>query len=69
MLRVWTVSGEELAVLPKEELSDVRALKSHLRQLHGLPRFRQKLLHEGCNLDDGTRSGYWVRGYLSPSCC
>ncbi|CAE7296544.1 Ankrd17 [Symbiodinium sp. CCMP2592] len=55
MLRVWTVSGEELAALPVEEQSDVRSLKRHLQQFHGLPRFRQRLLCNGSSLDDDAR--------------
>ena len=55
MLRVWTVSGEELAALPVEEQSDVRSLKQHLQRFHGLPRFRQRLLCNGSSLDDDAR--------------
>eukprot|EP00439_Symbiodinium_sp_Y106_P077048 s701_g16.t1 len=50
VLQVWTFSGESESVarLPSgklEELSNIRGLKQHLSQLHGvLPRFRQRLL-------------------------
>ncbi|CAE7221135.1 MTR1 [Symbiodinium natans] len=38
------------------ELSDVRALKQRLHEQQGLPpRFRQRLLHEGCTLEDGVK--------------
>ena len=43
-----------MASLPISELSDVKSLKQRLQQ-HGLPpRFRQRLLHEGNNLDDAV---------------
>ena len=45
MLRVLQMSGEEVAAVPAEELSDVKALKQRLQQQHGMPpRFRQRLL-------------------------
>ena len=45
MLRVLQMSGEEVAAVPVEELSDVKALKRRLLQQHGMPpRFRQRLL-------------------------
>ena len=52
MLRVWGVSGEELASLATEELSDVAALKLHLRHLHGFPICLQELLHCSTRLLD-----------------
>ena len=53
MLRVRMLSGEEVASLPVEEVSNVLELKRRLHQLHGLPpRFRQRLLLQGANLDD-----------------
>ena len=53
MLRVRMLSGEEVASLPVAEVSNVRNLKRRLHQLHGLPpRFRQRLLLQGANLDD-----------------
>ena len=51
-LRVWSASGEELAALPAEAVSDVRSLKDHLQSARGLPRFAQRLLHEGTILRD-----------------
>eukprot|EP00439_Symbiodinium_sp_Y106_P033859 s399_g4.t1 len=54
MLRVWWASGEQVAAIPAEELSTVRALKQRLQAHCGLPRFRQRLLHGGRNLDDSV---------------
>ena len=57
MLRVLQMSGEEVAAVPVEELSDVKALKHRLRQHHGMPpRFRQRLLlhHTQTILDDNA---------------
>ena len=54
MLRVWRVSGEELAAIPVEELGDVRSLKRRLRAKHGIPACTQQLLQGGERLlDDG----------------
>ena len=58
MLRIRMVSGEELATIPVEEVSSVRALKRRLQQLHGLPpMFRQRLLLQGSSkkLDDDDK--------------
>ena len=45
MLHIRMLSGEELASLPVEEVSDVRELKRLLNRRHGQPpRFRQRLL-------------------------
>ncbi|CAE7471533.1 unnamed protein product [Symbiodinium sp. CCMP2456] len=57
MLRITNlVSGVQLTSLPLTELSDVKDLKQHLNQQHGLPpRFRQRLLHEGAALDDAVK--------------
>eukprot|EP00439_Symbiodinium_sp_Y106_P016921 s6313_g2.t1 len=52
ILHVWLVSGEKLTSLPTEGLADVRALKRHLQEFCGTPRFRQRLLHNGRNLAD-----------------
>ena len=53
LLRIWKISGEEMAAIPVEELSDVRSLKQQLQMTHGLPsRFRLKLLHASLELDD-----------------
>ena len=54
MLHVWKASGEELVALHIEGLGEVKAVKQYLEKLCGLPRFRQELLHEGCNLDDSA---------------
>ena len=51
------MSGEELTItLGDDVVPDVRALKQHLNQLHGLPpRFRQRLLfHSKCLEDTAT---------------
>ncbi|CAE7946390.1 Ankyrin repeat domain-containing protein 50 [Symbiodinium microadriaticum] len=56
MLHITQLSGEELARIPVAEIEDVRSLKLRLHQRHGLPtRFRQKLVHEGRNLDDDEK--------------
>ena len=55
MLHVWKASGRELAAVRLEELSDVRALKRHLQELCGVPRFRQMLLYDGRSLEDDVR--------------
>ena len=54
MIRVcWCLSGEELAVLPSEELPDVRTLRKLLHERHGAPpRFRQAILENGCRMPD-----------------
>ncbi|CAE7391991.1 unnamed protein product [Symbiodinium natans] len=55
MLTVCGLAGQELATLPleeMEEMSTVRNLKQHLGQLYGIPRFRQRLLHNGKSLED-----------------
>ena len=54
MLRVWWTSGEELAALPVEQLSTVRALKQDLHKLCGVPRFRQRLIHDDKSLSDSA---------------
>ena len=55
VLRVWTASGEEVAAVAAEDLSHVRALKKELHRLRGMPRFRQRLLHNGSVLEDDAR--------------
>ncbi|CAE7540643.1 ANKEF1 [Symbiodinium natans] len=60
MLRIRMVSGTDIVALSEDELADlfteqdqvVRGLKRHLQSLLGLPRFRQRLLHEGSILRD-----------------
>ncbi|CAE7447332.1 unnamed protein product [Symbiodinium natans] len=54
-LRVFKTSGEELVSTSAEEVGSVRELKLRVRALCGLPRFRQRLLHEGVVLEDDTR--------------
>ena len=49
------LSGEQVASIPVEELSDVQALKQQLHRLHGLPtRFRQRLFFCGNLLDESA---------------
>ena len=53
MLCIRLLSGEDVARLPVEEMGNVRDVKRRLHQLHGLPpRFRQRLLFQGADLDD-----------------
>ncbi|OLQ00906.1 Ankyrin repeat domain-containing protein 50 [Symbiodinium microadriaticum] len=55
MLRLWTLSGESITC-PVEELEDVKALKRLLHDLHQFPpRFRQRILIDGRNLDDSAK--------------
>ena len=55
MLRVWSVSGKELAAVPTgQDVEDVVGLKGHLRSLHGFPACLQQLLHAGRCLEDGA---------------
>ena len=55
MLRVWRFSGELLADVSTDTFKDVRAKKDHLCKLHGFPVCTQRLVHDGCILDDATR--------------
>ena len=55
MLHVWRASGEELFSLRKDELLNARELKQRLHSFSGLPRFRQRLLHDGASLDDDAK--------------
>ena len=55
MLRLWKVSGEELACMTLEDLGDegtVRVLKRYLRVRHSFPVSLQQLLHNGSRLED-----------------
>ncbi|CAE7946096.1 unnamed protein product [Symbiodinium sp. KB8] len=52
MVRVRWVSGEDLARISDEELTDVESLKKRLRVETGVPRCLQQLVHEGRRLDD-----------------
>ncbi|CAE7224799.1 ANKRD17 [Symbiodinium sp. CCMP2592] len=54
VLHVWGVSGREVASIPMQELQDARMLKQILHKMCGVPRFRQRLLHDGESLDDGA---------------
>ena len=52
LLRIRMLSGEEVS-MPVEEVSCVREAKRRLHHVHGLPpRFRQRLILHGTNLDD-----------------
>ena len=57
MIRVWRVSGEELATIPAEELSDVVSLQRQLRAKHGMPVSLQNLLHDGRKLSEQDKIG------------
>ena len=52
ILNVWLVSGQLLTSVPNVGILDVRSLKWYLQKFCGVPRFRQRLLHEGMNLAD-----------------
>ena len=55
MLRIWSVSGQELAAVPEGDMfKDVFDLKCHLRSRHGFPVSLQQLLHAGRCLEDGA---------------
>ena len=48
MLRIWSVSGQELAAVPTgDTFKDVIDLKRHLRSRHGFPVCLQQLLEAG----------------------
>ena len=57
MLRVvWSLSGEEVATLPLDDVPDVGTLKKRLQAFHGAaPRFRQAILHNGCRMPDDSK--------------
>ena len=56
MLRIRMVSGEEVASMAVDRLSNVRALKEQLNRFHDLPtRFRQRLLLDGNPVDDSAQ--------------
>ena len=57
MIHILRVSGEEEAAVPLEDVENVKALKRFLQQSCGMPRFRQRLLHNGADLDDTARRG------------
>ena len=55
MLRVTKLSGEEVASIAVGEVRDVKSLKRRLSQLPGVPpRFRQRLLLNGRQLEDAA---------------
>ena len=55
MLHVRVLSGQVVASIPVEELTDVRSLKQQLNRVHGFPtRFRQRLLLGDKPLADST---------------
>ena len=54
MVRVLMASGEELASVPNQEVTDVGALKQWLRAHRGLPVCLQQLLYDGIKLADET---------------
>ncbi|CAE7845594.1 ANKHD1, partial [Symbiodinium microadriaticum] len=55
LLHVWLVSGEKLASLCEEQVTDVLSLKRHLQTVCGKSRFRQRLLHHGTPLADNVK--------------
>ena len=55
MLHVRMLSGEDVAIIPVAQLSDVKALKQQLHRQHCMPpRFRQRLLLDHSPLADST---------------
>ncbi|CAE7828991.1 unnamed protein product [Symbiodinium sp. CCMP2456] len=52
MLRVQSISGEEIAALPAEGFRNVLELKRHLRKLHGFAVCLQQLVCDGKCLPD-----------------
>ena len=53
MLHIRLLSGEELPSIPVEEVRSVKEVKQRLHKQHGLPpRFRQRLVLEGADLED-----------------
>ena len=62
------LSGAEVASIPVEELSDVRALKQTLHLFHGLPpRFRQRLVLRGDPLLDPCWIQLYIFGIIKPN--
>ena len=56
MLRVWSVSGQELSTATGGAPADVRALKCHLRSQQGFPVCLQQVLQDGRCLEDWVGS-------------
>ena len=54
MIRVWRLSGQQLAACSAEEFTDAAALKEHLCKLCGFPVYLQQLLQDGNALGDGA---------------
>lgn len=55
MLRVWKLSGEELAAVKEERFGGertVKELKHLLQQVHGFPVCMQQLVRDGSTVDD-----------------
>ena len=55
MLRVWRLSGEELAAINIADIREVTDVKAILCRQHGCPPSMQKLLHNGSILEDSTK--------------
>ncbi|CAE7550951.1 mhkB [Symbiodinium sp. CCMP2592] len=55
MLHVWRPSGEQVASIPTRKVGRVHDLKQHLDTLLGVPRFRQRIVHEDAVLDDDAQ--------------
>ena len=55
ILRVFQTSGEELTSISADKVGSVQELKRRLHGFCGVPRFRQRLLHEGVVLEIGMR--------------
>ena len=77
MRHVWTAtrvrneSGEELAAIPLEVASDVKALKTQLQRQCRLPRFRMRLYHQGILMKNDARlsASMDIRLKLQPFVC
>ena len=54
MIRVFKLSGEELAAMHGGKVQTVSSLRWHLRSLYGLPIFMQKFVQNDCLLADGS---------------
>ena len=55
MIRIWNISGEELAAVSVDSVKDVIALKYALKKQHGFPLCLQQLLHNGSGLDNASK--------------
>ena len=54
MIRVLKLSGEELVTVRGRDMQTVSSLKWHLRSLYGLPMCMQKLVQNGCILENAS---------------